>query len=102
MVYSTPDGKTFTTKEEYLKYMKEYLGITEEDEAKAIARKESAKQKFTQGVFVDKIDTPYGGMHKVVLDLNRLKDNEAYQSGKIIFCIKQSKKGTYYAENMNF
>ncbi len=98
-MYSEPNG-SFTTKQDKIEFEKIKYGITPEDEANTKARKESARQKFTQGVYIDKVNSSYGDMFKIVLDIEKLKNNDAYTKGKIVFCIKKSKSGKYYADNM--
>lgn len=98
---------TAQSKNDEFEIMCSELGLNPEEERKRqqerADKKIKDKKKYTQGVFIDKISTPYGEMFKITLDIDKLKNNESYSKGKVIFCIKQARdKIRYYPENLNY
>lgn len=102
MDLSTNDGNTFISKQDKIEYQLAKYNISEEDIEKTNLRKENIKKKYTQGVYIDKLATKFGDLYKVTIDIDRFKDNIDYEKGKIVFCIKQSKQGNYYPENLQY
>ena len=53
---------------------------------------------FPKGINVKTIETKFGDIISVGINLNNFGDNPSTESGWVNFSIKKSKNGTWYAE----